>query len=111
MISRYLSGENIWRNINGIFRLYFYKEFEGITWKIFVGYFEENFRETIYLYIFFVEINLQKNILKQNLKIHFEFRMSLRNFLDLNFRSATQQNYSLDTKDVIGGVVEEGTRA
>jgi hypothetical protein len=27
--------------------------------------------------------------LKQNLKVHFEFRASLRNFLDLNFRGAT----------------------
>jgi hypothetical protein len=40
-------------------------------------------------YIFFVEINLQINILKQNLKVHFEFRASLRNFLDLNFWGAT----------------------
>jgi hypothetical protein len=60
-----------------------------ITWKIFVGYFEKNFGENIDHYLFFVEINLQTNILKRNLKINFEFRTSLRNFLDLNFRGAT----------------------
>ena len=32
---------------------------------------------------------MQTNILKQNLKVHFEFRASLRKFLDLNFRGAT----------------------
>jgi hypothetical protein len=36
-------------------------------------------------YILFIEINLQTNILKRYLKNYFEFRMSLRNFLDLNF--------------------------
>jgi hypothetical protein len=60
-----------------------------ITWKIFVGSFEKNFGENIDHYLFFVEINLQTNILKRNLKINFEFRTSLRNFLDLNFRGAT----------------------
>jgi hypothetical protein len=45
--------------------------------------------ENIGHYIFFVEINMQTNIFKRNLKIHFEFRTSLRNFLDLNFRGAT----------------------
>jgi hypothetical protein len=40
------------------------KNVRGITWKIFVGYFEENINH----YILFVEINSQTNILKQNLK-------------------------------------------
>jgi hypothetical protein len=35
-----------------------------ITREIFVGYFEEDFGENIDLYILFVEINLQTNILK-----------------------------------------------
>jgi hypothetical protein len=30
--------ENIWRYIGGIFGKYFWKQFEGITLKIFVGY-------------------------------------------------------------------------
>jgi hypothetical protein len=47
--------KNIWTNINGIFRQYFWKKFEWITWKIFVGHFEENFGENIDYYIFFVE--------------------------------------------------------
>ena len=57
--------------------------------KIFVGHFDENFGENIDHYIFIVEINLQTNILKQNLKVYFKFRMSLRNFQDLNFWDAT----------------------
>jgi hypothetical protein len=44
-----------------------------ITWKIFVDHFGENFGDNIDHYIFFVEINLQTNILKRNLKIHFKF--------------------------------------
>jgi hypothetical protein len=39
-----------------------------ITGEIFVGYFEEDFRENIDRYILLVDINLQTNILKQNLK-------------------------------------------
>jgi hypothetical protein len=39
-----------------------------ITREIFVGYFEEYFRENIDHYILIVDINLQTNILKQNLK-------------------------------------------
>jgi hypothetical protein len=39
-----------------------------ITGEIFVGYFEEDFRENIDHYILLVDINLQTNILKQNLK-------------------------------------------
>jgi hypothetical protein len=47
---------------------YFWKESEGISGEIFVGYFEEDFGENIDHYNLFVEINLQTNILKQNLK-------------------------------------------
>jgi hypothetical protein len=47
----------------------FWKESEGITGEIFVGYFEEDFRENIDHYILFVDINSQTNILKQNLKL------------------------------------------
>jgi hypothetical protein len=43
---------------------YFWKEFEGDHWEIFVGYFEEDFGENIDHYILFVDINLQTNILK-----------------------------------------------
>jgi hypothetical protein len=39
------------------------KNLRGISGEIFVGYFEENFGENIDHYIFFVEINLQTNIL------------------------------------------------
>jgi hypothetical protein len=55
-------------NLKGITReisgQYFWKQFEGITGEIFVGYFEENFRENIDHYIIFVDINSQTNILK-----------------------------------------------
>jgi hypothetical protein len=40
------------------------KNLRGITGEIFVGYFEENIDH----YILFIEINLQTNILKRNLK-------------------------------------------
>jgi hypothetical protein len=43
---------------------YFWKEFEGDHWEIFIGYFEEDFRENIDHYILFVDINSQTNILK-----------------------------------------------
>jgi hypothetical protein len=46
----------------------FGKNLRGITGEIFVGYFEENFRENIDHYILFVEINSQTNILNRNLK-------------------------------------------
>jgi hypothetical protein len=46
----------------------FLKEFEGISGEIFVGYFEEDFRENIDHYTLLADINLQTNILKQNLK-------------------------------------------
>jgi hypothetical protein len=44
------------------------KKIEGVTGKIFVGYFEEDFGESIDHYILFFDINLQTNILKRNLK-------------------------------------------
>jgi hypothetical protein len=50
--------ENIWRYISGIFGQYFWKESEGITGEIFVGYFEEDFGENIDHYILFADINL-----------------------------------------------------
>jgi hypothetical protein len=40
----------------------------GITGEIFVGYFQEDFGETIDHYILLADINSQTNILKQNLK-------------------------------------------
>jgi hypothetical protein len=56
------------KNLRGITReisgQYFWKEFEGITGKIFVGYLEENFGENIDHYILFSDINSQINILK-----------------------------------------------
>jgi hypothetical protein len=59
-----ISGKNL-KGITGeISRRYFRKEFEGITEKIFVGYFEEDFGENIDHYILFVDINSQTNILK-----------------------------------------------
>jgi hypothetical protein len=81
--------ENIWRIIGGIFGQYFWKESEGITGEIFVGYFEEDFGDNIDHYILFVEINSQTNILKWNLRFHFEFTASLRKFQNLNFQGAT----------------------
>jgi hypothetical protein len=44
------------------------KNLRGITGEIFVGYFEEDFGYNIDHYILFVDINLQTNILKRNLK-------------------------------------------
>jgi hypothetical protein len=44
------------------------KSLRVITGEIFVGYFEEDFRENIDHYILFVDINSQTNILKRNLK-------------------------------------------
>jgi hypothetical protein len=63
-----ISGKNF-RGITGeISGQYFWKEFEGVTEEIFVGYFEEDFGENIDHYNLFVDINLQTNILKRNLK-------------------------------------------
>jgi hypothetical protein len=81
----FLRRKNIWRYIGGIFGQYFLertwggllgkylgnisrKNLTGITGKIFVGYFEEDFGEKIDHYILFVDINSQTNILKWNLK-------------------------------------------
>jgi hypothetical protein len=47
-----------------ISRQYFWKQFERITGEIFVGYFDEDFRENIDHYTLFVDINSQTNILK-----------------------------------------------
>jgi hypothetical protein len=44
------------------------KNLRGITGEIFVGYLEEDFGENINHYNLFVDINLQTNILKRNLK-------------------------------------------
>jgi hypothetical protein len=44
------------------------KNLRGVTEEIFVGYFEEDFGENIDHYNLFVDINLQTNILKRNLK-------------------------------------------
>jgi hypothetical protein len=44
------------------------KNLRGITGETFVGYFEEDFGENIDHYNLFVDINLQTNILKRNLK-------------------------------------------
>jgi hypothetical protein len=44
------------------------KNLRGITGEIFVEYFEEDFGENRDHYNLFVDINLQTNILKQNLK-------------------------------------------
>jgi hypothetical protein len=46
------------------------KNLKGINGKIFVGYFEEDFRENIDHYTLFVDINSQTNILKRNLKFN-----------------------------------------
>jgi hypothetical protein len=50
-----------------------------ITGDICVGYFEENFGENIDYYNLFVDINLQTNILKQNLK----FILNLEGVLEI----------------------------
>jgi hypothetical protein len=63
-----ISGKNLSGTTGEISGQYFWKEFEGITREIFVGYFEEDFGENIDHYILFVDINLQTNILKRNLK-------------------------------------------
>jgi hypothetical protein len=59
-----ISGKNLKRITREISGQYFCKQFEGITEEIFVGYFEEDFRENIDHYTLFVDINSQTNILK-----------------------------------------------
>jgi hypothetical protein len=44
------------------------KNLRVITGEVFVGYFEEDFGENVDHYILFVDINLQTNISKRNLK-------------------------------------------
>jgi ribosomal protein S17E len=63
-----ISGKNLKRITREIYGQYFCKQFEGDHWEIFVGYFEEDFRENIDHYTLFVDINSQTNILKLNLK-------------------------------------------
>jgi hypothetical protein len=63
-----ISGKNLKGITREISRQYFWKEFEGVTGETFVGYFEEDFRDNIDHYNLFVDINLQTNILKRNLK-------------------------------------------
>jgi hypothetical protein len=46
----------------------FEKNLKVITGEIFVGYFEGDFGDNIDHYNLFVDINLQTNILKRNLK-------------------------------------------
>jgi hypothetical protein len=60
--------ENTWRYIGGISGQYFWKEFEGDHWRNIRRIFEEDFGENIDHYNLFVDINLQTNILKRNLK-------------------------------------------
>ena len=59
-----ISGKNLKGITREISRQYFWKQFEGITGEIFVGYFEEDFGENIDHYILFADINSQTNILK-----------------------------------------------
>jgi hypothetical protein len=59
-----ISGKNLKGITREISRQYFWKQFERITGEIFVGYFDEDFRENIDHYILFVNINSQTNILK-----------------------------------------------
>jgi hypothetical protein len=44
------------------------KNLRVISGEVFVGYFEEDFGENVDHYILFVDINLQTNISKRNLK-------------------------------------------
>ena len=55
------------------------KNLRGITGEIFVGYFED-FRENIDHYTLFVDINLQTNILKWNLKFILNLERVWENF-------------------------------
>jgi hypothetical protein len=52
----------------------------GVTAEIFVGYFEEDFRENIDHYILFADINSQTNILKWNLKFILDLERVWENF-------------------------------
>jgi hypothetical protein len=56
------------------------KNLRGITWEIFLGYFEEDFGGNIDHYILFVDINSQTNILKWNLKFILNLERVWENF-------------------------------
>jgi hypothetical protein len=63
-----ISGKNL-RGVTGeISGQYFWKELEGDHWGNICRIFEEDFGENIDHYNLFVDINLQTNILKRNLK-------------------------------------------
>jgi hypothetical protein len=62
----------------------------GITGEIFVGYFEEDFREYRPLY-FICWYQLANKHFEMKFEIHFEFRASLRKFQGLNFWDATSR--------------------
>ena len=59
-----ISGKNLKGIAREISGQYLWKESEGVTGEIFVGYFEEDFGENIDHYILFADINSQTNILK-----------------------------------------------
>jgi hypothetical protein len=59
-----ISGKNLKRITREYLGSIFVNNLRGITREIFVGYFEEDFRENIDHYTLFVDINSQTNILK-----------------------------------------------
>jgi hypothetical protein len=59
-----ISGKNLRGTTGEISGQCFWKEFEGVSREIFVGYLEEDFGENIDHYNLFVDINSQTNILK-----------------------------------------------
>jgi hypothetical protein len=90
--------ENTWRYIGGIFGQYFWKSLRLISREIFVGYFEEDFRENIDHYILLVDINLQTNILKQNLKFILKLERVWEYFRIWIFGDATATHPSSSSK-------------
>jgi hypothetical protein len=63
-----ISGKKLRGSLGKYMGSVYGKNLRGITGEIFLGYFEENFRDNIDHYILFADINSQTNILKQNLK-------------------------------------------
>jgi hypothetical protein len=63
-----ISGKNLRGSLGKYLGSISGKNLRVITEEIFVGYFEEDFGENIDHYILFVDINMQTNILKRNLK-------------------------------------------
>jgi hypothetical protein len=63
-----ISGKNLRGSLGKYLGSISGKNLKGITRETFVGYFEEDFGENIDHYNLFVDINLQTNILKRNLK-------------------------------------------